>query len=504
MPTVTINNRAIEVEPGTTLLQAARQLEIEIPTLCYWEGVRPMNSCMLCTVRNTQTGQLHSSCSTVVQDGMQIETDTGDVCEARKEVLELILSEHIGDCEAPCTHTCPASMNIPVMMRQIYDGDFDDAAYTIHNGLVIPWTLGYVCPAPCENPCRRKSYDETMKIRTLHRNVAEKSLKENPELLECPPDSGKRVAVIGAGATGMAAAWVFRKEGHAVTVYEKDEKAGGKLRDLPDDKLPKEVLDTEIDFITRLGVDFRYGQKVDKEMLEAIQESCDAAVIACAGLGKAGGKVFEAKEHKLTVMAVGNGKTAAAWANRYMISVDAKPEPELFQSKIGKMVKSEMEAMRDHNENKEAMLVVPIATEEPLADSRKEAGRCLHCDCRKRVTCTLRKWSNVYNAEQRKYNTTETKDVRFLGLGGDVYLEPGKCIRCGLCVEIARMHGEEIGLAFIGRGFDMEIKVPFNRSLDEGLRKSAAACVEACPTAAIAFRNKEDMENCHTTVWIEL
>jgi len=504
MPTVTINNQEVEIEEGKTLLQAARQIGIEIPTLCYWEGVKPMNSCMLCTVRNTETGQLHSSCSTLALDGMKVETDTGDVCEARKEVLELILSEHIGDCEAPCAHTCPASMNIPVMMRQIYEGDFDDAAFTIHNGLVIPWTLGYVCPAPCENPCRRKSYDETMKIRMLHRNVAEKSLKENPELLECPPDTGKKVAVIGAGATGLAAAWVLRKRGHAVTIYEKDEKAGGKLRDWDREKLPIEVLDTEIEFISRMGIDFRYSTPVDEEMLEALKEDYDSVILACTKLGKAAGKVFLAKEHKLTVMAVGNGKTTAAWADRYMTSVNPEPEKELFESRIGKMVKAEMEDMRDHNENTEAMLVKPILEAEPLGDSRKEAGRCLHCDCRKRVTCTLRKWSHEYGAEQRKYNTTETKEVTFVGLGGDVYLEPGKCIRCGLCVEIARMHGEDIGLAFSGRGFDMEIKVPFDRTLDEGLRKSAAECVQACPTAAIAFRNKEDIEACHTTVWIEL
>jgi len=504
MPTVSINNRDIEVEAGTTLLQAARKLDIEIPTLCYWEGVRPMNSCMLCSVRNVDTGQIHSSCSTLAQDGMKIETDTGDVCAARKEVLELILSEHIGDCEAPCAHTCPASMNIPVMMRQIYEGEFDEAAFTIHNGLVIPWTLGYVCPAPCENPCRRKSYDETMKIRMLHRNVAEKSLQENPELLDCPPDSGKRVAIVGAGATGMAAAWVLRKRGHGVTLYEKDEKAGGKLRDLPDDKLPKHVLDTEIDFIARLGVDFRYGKKVDEELLEALKEDYDSVIIACDGMPKPGGKVFGAKEHKLTVMAVGNGKTTAAWVDRYMTSVDPQPEKKLFESKIGKMVKAEMEDMRDHNENTEAMPVKPIGDEEELADSRAEAGRCLHCDCRKRVTCTLRKWSHEYGAEQRKYNTTEEKKVTFVGLGGDVYLEPGKCIRCGLCVEIAEKYGEDIGLAFNGRGFDMDIRVPFGRSLDEGLKKSAAECVRACPTAAIAFRNKEDIESCHTTTWIEL
>src|SRR5690606_11459806 len=152
-----------------------------------------------------------------------------------------------------------------------------------------------------------------------------------------------------------------------------------------------------------------------------MKEDYDGIVLACDGMPKPGGKVFAAKEHKLTVMAVGNGKTTAAWVDRYMTSVDPKPEKKLFESKIGKMVKAEMEDMRDHNENTEAMPVAPIEGEVPLADSRTEAGRCLHCDCRKRVTCTLRKWSHEYGAEQRKYNTTEEKKVSFVGLGGDVY-----------------------------------------------------------------------------------
>ena len=72
MPTITINNKLVEFAPGTTVLQAARTLDIEVPTLCYWEGVRPMNSCMLCVVRNTKTGQLLPSCSSMVQDGMTV------------------------------------------------------------------------------------------------------------------------------------------------------------------------------------------------------------------------------------------------------------------------------------------------------------------------------------------------------------------------------------------------------------------------------------------------
>jgi len=501
VPKITINNHELEVVEGTTIIQAARQLEIDIPTLCYWEGVRPMNSCMLCVVRNTKTGQLLPSCSSLVQDGMVVETESGDVCSARKEVLELIVSEHIGDCEAPCTHTCPASMNIPVMMRQIYDGDFDGAAFTVMNGLVFPGTLGYVCPAPCENPCRRKAYDETMEIRYLHRNVAAKAETDNPELLECEPDTGKHVAVVGAGITGMAVGWVLRKRGHAVTIFEKEEIAGGKMRKLPDTTLPKDVLDTEIARIAKVGCNFVFNREVNGD-LETIKTEFDAVVLACNGVGKAGGNVFEAKEHKLHVRAVGNGKTAAAWVDRYLHSLAGPPVEEFFQSKVGPMDKVELENLREHSENKEAMLVVPVAVE-PLAPLQKESGRCLHCDCRKRVSCSLRKWSTVYGADRKRYETTEERDFRIIGKG-NVLFEPGKCIRCGLCVAIAEKHGEDVGLAFSGRGFDLEIRVPFDHSFDEALKKSAAECVQACPTAAIAFRNKEDVEACHTTVWIEL
>ena len=162
---------------------------------------------------------------------------------------------------------------------------------------------------------------------------------------------------------------------------------------------------------------------------------------------------------------------------------------------------SDLEKMREKNENKEAMEVVETELAN-LVDSQAEAGRCLHCDCRKRVSCGLRKWASEYGAE-KKYKGGEEQDYEIMGVG-DVMLEPGKCIRCGLCVAIAEKHGESIGLAFIGRGFEMEIKVPFDKSLDDGLEKSAAECVEACPTGAISFRNKEDILQCHTTAWIEL
>lgn len=499
MPNLVINNRAVEVAEGTSILQAARDLGIDIPTLCHWDGVRPMNSCMLCVVREAKSGQLVPSCSTMAREGMEIETDSSEVCTARKEVLELIVSEHLGDCEAPCSHTCPASMNIPAMMRQIYMGDLDAAAFTVVNGLVFPWTLGHVCPAPCQNPCRRKQYDSTMQIRELHKVVAEKALVDNPELLECLPDTGKRVAIIGAGLAGMAAAWVLRKQGHACTVYEKEAMAGGKLRSLPEKELPPAVLDTEIAWVTRLGIDFVYETEMTAASLESIQASNDAVIVACKGVAKPGGKVFEAAEHKLAVRCVGNGKTAALWVDRYIRSMEPNPKTTIFESKAGKLGKDELETMRTHNENQ--VVFVSSDIDGVLADARKEAGRCLHCDCRKRSSCNLRRYASEYGVEKRKYTTTEERVYQVIGRDGDVIFEPGKCIKCGLCVEIAKKHGEDIGLTFSGRGFDVKIKVPFGRPLDQGIKASAAECVAACPTAALSFRNREDAERCHTAAY---
>lgn len=502
MPSLTINNTRIDVEAGTKLLHAARQLGIEIPTLCHWDGVPPMNSCMLCVVRNTKTGQLVPSCSTVAEEAMEIETDSGDVSAARKDVLDLIVSEHLGDCEAPCAHTCPASVNIPQMMRQMYSGDLDGAAYTVTLGLVFPWTLGYVCPAPCQNPCRRKSYDETMQIRDMHKSVAAQGLCDNPELLGCLADTGKSVAVVGAGLAGMSAAWVLRKFGHACMVYEKEAKAGGKLRDLPESELPVEVLDAELARIGRLGVSFVYETEVTGKSLADMQNGYDAIVVACNGVADPSGKIFEAKEHKLNVRAVGNGKTTGQLVDRYLRGIDGDKFKPLFESKVGRMDKAQLEVMRSHNETGEIFDAGTL--DRDWNGSQGEAARCLHCDCRKRTTCRLRKWATEYGVETRKYTVPVMPEYRIIGREGDVVLEPGKCIKCGLCVEIAKKYGEDIGLTFVGRGFGMEIHVPFGETLEHGVKESAAECIDACPTAAIAWRREVDAERFHTTSWLEL
>jgi NADH dehydrogenase/NADH:ubiquinone oxidoreductase subunit G len=121
--------------------------------------------------------------------------------------------------------------------------------------------------------------------------------------------------------------------------------------------------------------------------------------------------------------------------------------------------------------------------------ARQEAARCLHCDCRKADHCKLRQYSQEYEARPSRFKGERRSFVQKIQHPQVIY-EPGKCIDCGLCIQTAARAGEELGLAFVGRGFDVRVEVPFDRSIAEGLKRSAAQCVAACPTGALAFTSE--------------
>jgi ferredoxin len=120
---LTIDNIEIEIEDGATVLDAAAKAGAEIPTLCYTRQTGGLTSCMLCVVKDAASGQMLPACSAKADDGMAIDTRGDDVMALRRETLVMLLSEHAGDCEAPCTRICPASLDIPRMMRLIAGGD---------------------------------------------------------------------------------------------------------------------------------------------------------------------------------------------------------------------------------------------------------------------------------------------------------------------------------------------------------------------------------------------
>ena len=106
--TVTIDNKIIEADKGKTILQVAAENGIDIPTLCHNEKISITTSCFVCVVKNSKTGKFLPSCSAVPMHGDIIESSSDEVKDMRKTALNLLLSEHSGDCEAPCTVSCPA------------------------------------------------------------------------------------------------------------------------------------------------------------------------------------------------------------------------------------------------------------------------------------------------------------------------------------------------------------------------------------------------------------
>jgi ferredoxin len=493
MPELTIDGKSVEVAEGSTVLQAAEQAGAEVPTLCNAPEVRPLTSCMVCVVKETVTGRTLPACSAKAEDGMVIETASEEVRSARREVLQLLLSEHVGDCEAPCRRTCAASTDIPLMLREIAKGDMAAAARIARRDLVLPATLGWVCAAPCEKTCRRGAYDEAISIRELHRRAAEEALENGLEPPDGDPATGKRVAVVGAGPAGLAAATVLRRLGHDCHVFEKADKPGGRFRKLPEDELPKRVLDDEIELLRKMGVTFETSCEIGvARPLKQLREEYDA-VIVTAGEHDAddAGGLFVAKTAPAPVRAVANGKAAAEQADCSFRSGASCGNSELYDSRIGRLDSETLERYVINRVDQ-----VSLARPRDGGRPQEEAARCLHCDCRTPVSCKLRRYATTYGAKPGARGTFERPPLQIVQRCAGVLFESGKCIRCGLCVEITRSAGEELGLTFVNRGFDVRVAVPLGGTLEQGLRISAQRCVEACPTGALTFPDQEERKQC--------
>jgi predicted molibdopterin-dependent oxidoreductase YjgC len=118
-----------------------------------------------------------------------------------------------------------------------------------------------------------------------------------------------------------------------------------------------------------------------------------------------------------------------------------------------------------------------------------EAARCLHCDCRAEGNCALERYGRMYGADPGRFREQRRRFEQHLQHGEIIY-EPGKCILCGICVALTEQAREPLGLTFVGRGFDVRVAAPLNKTIAEGLQKVARDCVELCPTGALAFKDQ--------------
>jgi formate dehydrogenase beta subunit len=167
---------------------------------------------------------------------------------------------------APCMQACPANLDIPGYIELIRNDRFGESLDLIRERCILPGVIGRACTHPCESACVRKELDEPIAIRLLKRAAADADLAGGASALSAPGEAKKdKVAVIGAGPAGLAAAYHLRRRGYPVTVFEALPRAGGMATvGIPDYRLPKDVLNHEVDLIKRTGVAFRYNSKIEK------------------------------------------------------------------------------------------------------------------------------------------------------------------------------------------------------------------------------------------------
>ncbi|WP_333818721.1 FAD-dependent oxidoreductase [Evtepia gabavorous] len=279
---VIINGKICTGRAGQTLLEIAQNNGIEIPNLCHNGELKHYGGCSLCVVEAEGSPKLLRACSTVAQDGQVIYTESERVVRTRKTSIELLMSDHDGDCRGPCVLNCPASVNAQGYVQAIARGDDKEAVRIIKERLPMPACIGRVCPHPCEDGCRRQMVEESISIAYLKYFAADRVIQAGGYLPPKAAATGKRVGIIGGGPGGLTAAYYLSLKGHRVTVVDAMPQMGGMLRyGIPEYRLPKRVLDEEVAEIASLGVEMKNNFRIGRDVtFEEFKNSYDAVVLA--------------------------------------------------------------------------------------------------------------------------------------------------------------------------------------------------------------------------------
>ncbi|MBC8320870.1 MAG: (2Fe-2S)-binding protein [Bacteroidetes bacterium] len=501
-----INNKNIEVKEGTRLIEAARLNGINIPSLCYRNDLPHYTSCSVCLVKNKTTDKFIHSCSAQALEGMVIDASGKEVLELRREAISMLLSEHRAECEAPCKLVCPLGLNIPLMNRHIQKGDIKAAAELAMAEMGMPETFCKICPAYCENACRRKMIDHTISIVNIKRYSSESHNLKEPLSGNLKKSTGKKVAIIGGGFSGITASFFLSQEGHHCVIFEKTDHAGGAIINTLEEET-KYIFEHELKNVLALGVEMKYGIEVNNDILSrSLTKEYDSVVISVPGfdnlknatisenhiqfkgdsmvlndvhvfkIGKA------AKQNKQIIRDIGQAKKASMAINNFLKSSRLISVVKQFNSVIGKIEDHEKKVWLKETPEETNRFKTPISLEESI----EEAKNCLHCDCRALNNCMLRNISGDYNVINPKVSMYSHPIEKKINFTSGLIFENAKCIKCGLCVRLLNKETINAGLGFQGRGFKSIISEPLTHDFNDILNNKTDILVEVCPTGALS------------------
>lgn len=451
---ITIDGKKCSASSDETILTVARRNNIDIPTLCYLEETEPFTSCFICAVEVKGRERLLPACSTLVTPDLEVTTNSQRVIDTRKMCLELLLSDHCGDCIAPCQASCPAGLDIPGFIHLLLDDKPYEAVRLIKDTIPLPASLGRVCPRPCEDSCRRASLESPVSICYLKRYVADEDLKTDKSYIpKIAAKTGKKVAVIGGGPAGLSAAFYLAKSGHDVTIFDAHPKSGGMLRyGIPAYRLPRNILDDEIKVIEKMGVSFKQGEIYGKDFdLKSLKASGFEAIFLAVGAQMATDLGIQGEEDGGAlagiaflddvsngadvqigdnVVVVGGGNTAID-AARTSVRLGAKEVIVLYRRTRNEMPANEIEIVEAEREGvKFQYLAAPVAMErtdvgidllcrkmelgQPDASGRrrpvpvKGSEYTIHCST---VISAIGQKVDVTNYEMKNFNLTRWNTI---------------------------------------------------------------------------------------------
>ena len=504
MPSFTIDQQRIEAKPGETILQAARAAGIEIPTLCYLEGFEAGASCMVCAVKLKHSGQFIPSCASRVIDGMEIEHDTPEVRDTRRMALELLFSDHLGDCLSPCQRICPAHLGIPAVLKHMRAGETGLAAASARRDLPLAGILCRICNRPCEQGCRRGVHDEPVAIADLVVHAIDTEIAAGePRVPAHVTGRAETVAIVGSGFTGLSAAWFLVQQGYRCVVFDEKSSPAGTIR-AAHPELPSGLLETELRLLERSGVTFRTGIRIDGDAdLDALVREFPAVLLATGPASQPhaiadkqtmmtgrDGVFLAGRAVRANAQPVGraaDGKAAAVCIHQFLTKQVVARPAKPFSVFMGKVVDAEMNDFLQETSKSARSDAAAMAID--IEHAIEESNRCVHCNCAKADSCKLRQLAIDYDVDLHRFSSGERMRFQRNVEHPLVVFEAGKCIRCGNCIKVAGDHSEALGLTFIGRGFDVHLGVPFHESMRAGLLEAARAAVAACPTGALSLRD---------------
>ena len=204
--------------------------------------------------------------------------------------MEKIVSECMGEENPACVTNCPMHTNVKEYIRLLREGKGEEALLTIREKLFLPGTLGRICAHPCEGKCKINEISSPMSIAGLKRYIADNFDKEELWSLEKEEKNGKKVAIIGAGPSGLQSALDLIRKGYEVVVFEKLPVKGGMMAvGIPEYRLPRDILAHEISYLEKLGVEFKMNCEIGKHIpMKEIVDNFDAVIVA---VGKHKGRV---------------------------------------------------------------------------------------------------------------------------------------------------------------------------------------------------------------------